>query len=119
MSAFICTDKHISAIVSWASRNNVAACASGKEQEAADCLLAENIRSVNYRYQETTLIVPCEYTPDASRAPVEIIKLCHSLAYQSCEHREWETSEAKKIVDTIAAAATRALPGYAAAGWEA
>jgi len=48
---------------------------------------------------------------------VQILKACHCYEYQSCEHPEWETSEAHAILAAIESAAVRALPGYDDAPW--
>lgn len=128
MSAFVVNSTHVSAIVRWACRANVTVYSgnptrslaiSGREQEIAQILHNENVKSVNFRYHEVE-------TPDhivydafaASLNAVEVIKACHCLAYQSCEHEGWGSSFAKSIVDAIVAAATRELPGYDKAAWE-
>ena len=49
--------------------------------------------------------------------PVQVIKACDCYAYQSCEHPGWESSHAKKMVDSIASAACSHLPGYDDAAW--
>ena len=61
MSAFICHDKHINAIVRWACKHNVTTYYGnpshkwsivGNEQATVDLLYAENVRSVNHRYPD-------------------------------------------------------------------
>jgi hypothetical protein len=50
---------------------------------------------------------------------VSIIKACDCLDYQSCEHDEWEQSEAWLIMYTIHKFAGRRTAGYDdAPGWE-
>lgn len=127
MSAFIVNPNHISALVRWASRARVSAYhgnpkrrldIAGSEQETCDILLTENVVSYNYRYDET-VEEQMVYDPCAiSLRPIDVIKACHCLEYQSCEHPEWETSTAKAIVTAIEGAASRALPGYDDAPWE-
>ena len=127
MSAFIVNSSHISALVRWASRARVCVYhgnptrrldIAGNEQETCDILLAENITSYNYRYNET-VEEQMVYDPCAtSLRPIDVIKACHCLEYQSCEHPEWEGSTTKAIVTAIEAGATRALPGYDDAPWE-
>lgn len=126
MSAFIVNDNHISALVRWACRDNLryyrrntaGVGVAGDEQRIAQLLLDENIKSVNHRYNEATeqAIVYDAFATDL--LPIQVIKACHCLAYQSCEHDGWETSEAKCILDSIEAAAVRRLPGYDDAEWE-
>jgi hypothetical protein len=48
---------------------------------------------------------------------VEVLKTIHCLNYQSCEHAEWETSEAKSALEALSEAITHRLPGYDAAPW--
>jgi hypothetical protein len=128
MSAFICSDDHISALVRFACVNNVTfwfgnpsrKLGAGDEQEIVDILYAENVKSVNYRYihDEPEPTGGCVYNPNArTLTPVEAIKLAQSLDYQSCEHPEWATSEAFGITRTLKAEAIRRLPGYELAEW--
>jgi hypothetical protein len=46
-----------------------------------------------------------------------VIKAADCLDYQSCEHPEWDKSEAKQLLDAIRAAAISKLPGYEEAEW--
>lgn len=127
MSAFICSDKHISALVNWAARNKCDYWPEGAvrrsnvechEKEVFKMLLAENYASVNYRYNEEDE-PEGTYDPKALVTdPVHIIKMCHCLDYQSCEHPGWADSRAKALLDQIESAAIRALPGYDNAPWE-
>lgn len=117
MSAFICSDKHISAIVRWACINNIANVA-GKEQEVVDLLHAENVKSVNYRYGSPDPGEGAIYdTLAPNLSPVEVIKACQCLDYQSCEHPGWEGSWAKERLGGILQAAIAKLPGYTKAQW--
>lgn len=127
MSCFIVNPNHISALVRWACRDRVNVFygnpsrrldIAGNEQEICDILLAENIASFNYRYQEAVEESMVYDAFATSLRPIDVIKACHCLAYQSCEHDGWETSTAKAIVTAIEGAASRALPGYDDAPWE-
>ncbi len=127
MSCFIVNPNHVSALVRWACRNGVSVYyrnpsrrldIPGNEQQACDILLAENVASFNYRYNESveqTMVYDAFAT---SLRPIDVIKACHCLEYQSCEHDGWETSRAKAIVGAIEGEASRALPGYDEAQWE-
>ena len=100
-----------------------------KEAELGQTLWDENIRSVLYRYpRDTKETAPgsCagetflyDKHPYSMRRvePDQVLKLCDSLEYQSCEHDGWEASEAHAIVEAIRCAAIHALPGYDAAEW--
>lgn len=48
---------------------------------------------------------------------VEALKCIHCLNYQSCEHAEWESSEANSALQALTSAITHRLPGYSAAPW--
>ena len=127
MSAFIVNPNHISALVRWACRDRVNVFygspprrldIAGSEQEICDILLAENIASYNFRYKESVQEKMVYDAFATSLRPIDVIKACHCLEYQSCEHDDWESSTAKAIVTAIAGAASRALPGYDDAPWE-
>lgn len=112
MSAYICTHAHINAIVYWASTNTISVRAlevRKDPQATAEVLYAENVASANYRYKENE--------PTGLYRPIEIIKLCNSLDYQSCEHPDWEASHAKALLDKIRQTAITKLPGYDEAPW--
>lgn len=91
---------------------------AGNEQETCDILLAENVASFNYRYNETVEEGMVYDAFATSLRAIDVIKACHCLEYQSCEHDGWATSTAKVIVAAIEGAASRALPGYDDAPWE-
>ncbi len=126
MSAYVVSHTHISAIVRWACRHNVSVYYSnparslkaGQEQEIAEILLAENVKSVNYRYKEETPVDTIVYDAFATDLhAIDVIKACQCLEYQSCEHPGWDDSLAKKILDIIQRDAVRHLPGYDKAPW--
>ena len=118
MSAYICSDLHINTIVTWAVHND--ALPYGMTPEAAAALLySENVRSVNYRYSERTKRTGFVYSRAlvTNITPVQIIKLCHCLDYQSCEHPQWLRSKAKQILVGIIDRAVMRMPGYEQAKW--
>ena len=126
MSAFIVTDTHINALVRYASRHKITVAygnptmrlnVSAHEQEVAQLLIDENIKSVNYRYSEaeTSLI---EYDRGAPiLSAIEAIKAAQCLRYQSCEHSDYEESIAFKLIETIISDAIPRLEGYESANW--
>jgi hypothetical protein len=133
MSAFIVSDRHINTLATWATSRNGGDAVSyywgGRHrdvrhegaQRIASVLFAENVRSVNTRYNEHTDPAGFKYKNvpyifDVS--PVQIIKACHCLSYQSCETSDWEETEAFAILAAIERAAVRDLPGYEDAFWE-
>ncbi len=94
-------------------------------------LVAENAASVHYRYPQDPIdglpgptdaywMKPYFYSPFGGRVPtvVEGLKLIKCYEYQSCEHPNWETSEAKAFCDALKEHLIRHLPGYDDAPWE-
>ena len=94
MSAWIATDKHIASVV-------CAAIAEARQQEVADLIKKANIRSVNHRYDEDTEITPCDLNEAEALRPSEVVKLAHSLDYQSCERDDYRGSEAERWIHQI------------------
>jgi hypothetical protein len=131
MSAYVVHPHHIRALVTWAGARNLTyylpgtghRAIAGDEDRVAQVLYAENVRSVAHRYRDFTpddrpFVFRFERDAVLELSPIAVVKACHCLAYQSCEHDEWGTSEAKRIVDAIEARAVRLVPGYDAARWE-
>ena len=99
--------------------------------DLGDMFIRENLSSIHYRYPNT--LQNPENTPGPedlywtkkyvyqrpARVPnvVEALKVIDCYAYQSCEHPEWETSEAYKICAKLREMLITALPGYNAAPW--
>jgi hypothetical protein len=50
--------------------------------------------------------------------PVEVLKAISCYEYQSCEHPEWEESEAKAFCEALRDLMIGRLPGYDEAAWE-
>jgi hypothetical protein len=118
MSAFIVNNSHITALAVHAARNRIAGHTDAKA--IGDMLHAENVNSVNYRYDETTRpnYAPCEWASFHPFSQVQIVKAAHCLNYQSCEHPGWENSDAHKLLTTIIGKNDEDIPGYDAAQWE-
>ena len=117
MSAFICSDYHVSVLANYAFeqgvnyywRNQYRKCADPEEIGAI--LMKENIRSVNYRYQERNKI---SFEYDASvvgNMPdnAQILQAAFCLNYQSCERDDWPKSEAHAILLAIVYDASHAF----------
>ena len=75
-------------------------------------LLDENTRSVNHRYEERDAAESYRYKRFLKTNPANVLGLIDCLDYQSCEHPEWETSEAYTILQALQSAAIHQLPGY-------
>jgi len=88
-------------------------------------LMRENIASVMSRYLNSghddlpgpiTTPAAIDYTyrhsPYANLDPVNVLKAISGYEYQSCEHPEWETSNAKAFCDRLRLAMIDNLAGY-------
>lgn len=126
MSAFLCSNKHLSTIVRAAiPGSGVATFPYGDKRltrkELGQLLLDENIRSLKARYGDRHGVIESETRfrmelveyPD----PVAAIKLINSYQYQACESDDWEQTEAYKVSEAIKDGLTRHLPGYDDAPW--
>lgn len=140
MSAFVVGYDHIDGLLTWAIDQKVSYYWNNQRTEITRenaskigrILLKENERSVGHRYPDckddpTEMPGTCgqeaaDYIYRRFEAPltaVSIIKACDCLDYQSCEHDEWEQSEAWRIMYTIHKFAGRRTAGYDnAPGWE-
>ena len=87
MSAWIASDKHIASVVCAIYPEN-------QRQAVADEIKKQNIRSVNYRYNEHTKIKPCDLTQAIPLRMKDVCSLAKSLEYQSCERPDWEKTKA-------------------------
>jgi len=123
MSAFIVSHNHIDAIITWACHRNMRAgsYSPGGEQEAGAVLYRANVENVNRLYaHRNEQADPDAYTFNfdaKKRTPVEVLKLCTCLAYQSNDSDDWAGSQAERIIETIKEKSIAELPGYAAAPW--
>lgn len=128
MSAFIVTNDHINGmLLSIRPHYSGDLCSyewngeihhmAGNEREIGQKLVDENFRSVNYRYNENDepYLYSQYYVGDLSW--IQVVKLCHCYIYQTCEHPEWEKSEAFAIVDRLLHRAISRVPGYEKAHW--
>lgn len=82
-------------------------------------LMAENAESVNHRYDEEDIEEPYVYArPWRTCTPVEVLKLIDCYEYQTCEHPEWERSEARAFCEALRGRMIGRLEGYDGADWE-
>lgn len=144
MSAYIVDENHIHALVAAAYtwdlywyHDGTPTHARHRDSDALGFMLwNENLLSIKYRYPDCgpndrpgpivdeeggidAVIEHYSYSPFAvSLSPVAILKAINGYEYQSCEHPEWERSEAKTFCDYLKGEAISRLPGYAEASWE-
>ncbi len=128
MSAFVCSNYHISALAVYAMQQRPAhVWYDGKQvelesaEQVATILYEQNLRSVNHRYYEaepnTFAFDPRASRYSTSHTAVQIIKAAKCYDYQACETEDYETTLAKAIIEQIIGSAIGALPGYEAAEW--
>lgn len=86
---------------------------------AGAMLIAENRRSVNHCYSEDEIEAPYVHTWAFPKAGwVAVLKAIDCYVYQSCEHKGWESSEARAFCDALRKHAISKLEGYEDAPWE-
>ena len=125
MSAFIVSETHIDALVTYAVDRKVSfyfahvrtEITAHNAEEIGRVLINENVRSVNHRYRENKSMAYRFKRFNTPLTAVEAIKACHCLDYQSCETDDWESTKAFSVLRAIEASAMRSLPGYEKAPW--
>lgn len=135
MSAFLCTNRHLCILVTYASDESVTyvdwrgsrQTVKDREQYVMQKLRTQNILSMEARY-------PNEKFTDAERRPVfirafplerddpdyvalQIIKNCACYSYQACETDDYELTEARRIIAAIAECAGASLWSMKEAPW--
>jgi hypothetical protein len=120
MSAFLCSDSHITALAVYASKRASQLQCNLDPKVVGKMLYDENVKSIDYRYDKRKhpAFKLCPWAKIKPFSPIEIIKAAHCLRYQSCEHPGYENSEAAKLVDAIADYAVQELDGWDIAAWE-
>lgn len=141
MSAFIVNKSHIDAMLrarlgrapnylSWYHKGTHHQLTIDNADQVGQMLLGECVRSVSYRYPNDPLtelpgrtdaewIIPYTFYLMGRRpTPVQALKLISCYKYQSCEHPEWESSEAQAFCEALTATLIQNLPGYEEAPWE-
>jgi len=120
MSAYIVPTQQIDEIV---AEYYVSSSKSDEEKtkilsEIGQILLNENYISVNCRYREKAK-APTYYfrNPVKKQRPIQLLKFCSNLRYQSCETETYEESKAYKILNEIVYGLITRLEGFDEAKW--
>lgn len=127
MSAFMCSDAHFKAIVIGMSRIEIpfegrtrGARTLEEMNDSVRLLKAANIRSLEARYPDnpgesdpSIKITARDVQRETPRSPAQILKLIHSLDYQSCEFDGWRTSEACGVLSRWISTIAQYLAGRA------
>jgi hypothetical protein len=75
-------------------------------------LLAQNRRSVDFRYAESDIEEPYTHALSTTRTPAAMLKAIDCYEYQSCETPDWEDTEAARFCQALRAHLIHQLPGY-------
>jgi len=127
MSAFLCSARHISAIINAVPEYLVTSFGVVDElngdvrHKLFGILAAANASSVDARYSETAAadeVRSHRYDRGAKAASViEAIKLTQSLRYQSSEVPNWNDAQANHLLRMIEGVLITELDGYSNAAW--
>lgn len=107
MSAYICDQSIFATLGAFAALtvDNMPA------QAAADCLAAENVRSVNYRYNENTPAAPVDLaTAKASPSKSELLEMISEYCYQACECADYSETAAALLIKRLRSNAVAYVP---------
>lgn len=133
MSAWIVSKAHIDVLVAaglqFSKYGNLTFYCKGRPVmeltiETADefgkMLWRENHRSVNYRYSERERTPPYRFdrrTLEIPLDPVKVLKLIGCYGYQTCEHKGYASSMAKRYCDALRDTLIYNLEGYDEGPW--
>lgn len=87
-----------------------------RADELGQALLRENIRSVNYRYDERRKVPAYSYPGGRTLTVPEAIEAIAGYHYQACEHPGWERSEVCRFLFRLLSAVAARVPGVETAG---
>jgi hypothetical protein len=122
MSAFVVSKKHIDTLVSayaaMARGNRWESMSQEECDKVGQTLWDENVRSVNFCYQERSRMPEYTWTPVTVPSVAQVLKACHCLEYQSCERPDWQKSLACQYLREICGHYETQVKGYAEADWE-
>ena len=80
-------------------------------------LMAQNRRSIDFRYDETEIEELYIHGPSTPRTTVEPLEATDYSEYQACETPDWEDTEAYRFCDALRRALIPQLPGWGLACW--
>lgn len=144
MSAYLVNRYHIDMLIKaglkqdhshplgWKGPEGWASLTRQTVDRAGRMLWTENLKSIAYRYPddesgerpgpigltdfEIAAYAWTDHQHDISA--VQALKALDCYEYQSCEHPEWDTSEAKTFCESLHSHLIGLLPGYDEAAWE-
>lgn len=100
MSAFIVSEKHVKTIAHY---YNQLIDQNSSIDNITKILWSENVKSVNYRYNEKSRRPKLNNNvkPLTNINNIQLLKLIHCLQYQSCETPNWNKSKSSKLLQKI------------------
>jgi hypothetical protein len=106
MSAWVCSDRHINALATFLAAREIGFPWQGgtfscidQPANVANVLFAENVKSVNYRYDEADPTVGHEFELVVPLPELgNLYRQFQCYDYQACEHPSYEHSLAKAMV---------------------
>lgn len=134
MSAFMCSEAHLSLLVQAAvtpkriggaltyRHKGVTHICKGREAAVLAMLVRANVASLLTRYENRHPhmiegVDDYRYTPRAMPPAVAIIKLADCFDYQACEVDNYEDTEAHAFTTALVRFLSDQLPGYDDAPW--
>ena len=117
MSAYILNDENLDAILTACQLHNLYS--HGKDLSAiGQALKDQNFRSVNCRYNENETPSPYQFKGLTKLySIVQLLKICDCYEYQSCETKDYQETDACKIINYIRKNLIKLIPGYDGAKW--
>ena len=109
MSAFMCSDEHISSMVNFLPEK--------ERKGAGQALFSANEDSLVARYGDRITKGKFKYKKDIRVSPVQGLKNCDCFDYQACEVDNYRASCASALVSRIRSLIIADLPGYEEATW--
>lgn len=122
MSAWMCSDRHLFELAAF----YVEKCQQYEReklsfQDAARILYDENVKSLQYRYDDSEDDFDMFNPPIAYKRTIDnhivLFKQIMCYEYQACEDPGWENSRAKKMCDTMQYWVIASHPDYDVAPW--
>ena len=117
MSAYVVSDKHIVTLLVGVNALRYKPTSQEMLQRQANMLMRENVRSVNYRYNERSRIPRVTFRPEdvalatVNYKPADFVALANCVDYQSCERPDYDVSPAKALLDELRVVAYEVMVG--------
>lgn len=121
MSAYMVSDRHISAIINTAwklSPEGENPFGDYSPEEVGEILKQANVESLEALYEDTDGFAdrsPFQHDSEVSVDALSFMKMIACFKYQACEYEGWEMSEAKELLERVVWYAVESLREYARA----